>query len=500
THNMGSFKNIQAGYHYTTASVDYDRVRHIESDSYYNTDEDTHKMNAKVTYQPNSKFTFTPTYSLSKSTEDRTRYKTEGEDSLHYPKALNQNTGFNSTWKISKWLAPSFSYNITTQENNNLNVKRSTLDRDKTFNIGEVKTVNRSSDGGVTLTLSGNEILPNNKLFSTLVVSSSYRLQDADTWDDVDSGFDSRKELWIRGSLKDTGRFGFRRSMTLRDTFMSTQRWSPLSKYKFSGAAAPLQTLTLINNFSRTLQNNEQTGTKYDSTSTTLPDITVSISDLEKFVYAGRWLSASNLKLRYSQVKQVNIDMDEQKKTQYGGDLRFMLFRFFDTVLTYTRHESNKWDIRNNYSAERVLDDDVSVQTSFYIGAMRVTPKVLYNSHDKWLVRGRISESYTQWIPSLNLRWDFNLPRGWKMPFVNRVYNTTNRVIWNTTFTYTDKKSDVEVRDNYHLFDCTSALDYEMSQNLRLTLSVGISVMDHAYVESEDYTAYHVAANVTVQF
>ena len=39
-----------------------------------------------------------------------------------------------------------------------------------------------------------------------------------------------------------------------------------------------------------------------------------------------------------------------------------------------------------------------------------------------------------------------------------------------------------------------------MSQNLRLTLSGGVSVMDHAYVESEDYTAYHMAANVTVQF
>ena len=111
-----------------------------------------------------------------------------------------------------------------------------------------------------------------------------------------------------------------------------------------------------------------------------------------------------------------------------------------------------------------------------------------------------MSESYTQWIPSLNLRWDFNLPRGFKLPFLNRVYRTTNRVIWNTTFSYTDKKSSVEVKDNYHLFDATSSLDYEMSQNLRLTLSGGVSVMDHAYVESEDYTAYHVAANVTVQF
>jgi len=501
-HTAGSFKNIQAGYHYTTSSIDYDAIRHIESSgTYYNTDEDTHKMNAKFTYQPNNSFTFTPTYNLTKSTEDRTQHEIVQDKSWHYPKAMNQNTGFNSTWKITKWLAPSVSYNISTQENNNLTEKVSHLSRDKKFDIGDVKTINRNSDGGVTLTLSGNEILPKSKLFSTLIISSSYRIQDADTWDDVDSGFDSRKELWIRNSsLKDVGSFGYRRSMTLRDTFMSTQRWSPLSKYKLDGPLAPLQTMTIINNFSKTLQSNEQTGTQYDSTSMTLPDITVSISELEKFFYGSKWMSASNLKLRYSQVKQENIDLDEQKNTQYGADLRFMLFRFFDTVLMYSRHETEKWDLRRNYSAERIVDDDISAQTSFYIGSMRVTPKVLYNTHDKWLVQGRISESYTQWIPSLNLRWDFNLPRGFKLPFFNRVYRTANRVIWNTTFTYTDKKSPVEVKDNYHLFDATTSLDYEMSQNLRLTLSGGISVMDHAYVESEDYTAYHAAANVTVQF
>ena len=501
THTVGAFKNIQAGYHYTTSSIDYARERHLESDSYYNTDENTQKVNAKVTYQPNNSFNFTPSYSLSKSKEDRTQHK--NQEDLHYPKALNQNTGFNSTWKVTKWFAPSVSYNITTQENNNLSAKKSVKKIDgasATFGIGQVKTVNRNSDGGVTLTLSGSEILPQSKLFNTLVVSSSYRLQDADAWDDVDSGFDSRKELWIRGSFKDAGRFGYRRSMTLRDTFMSTQRWSPLAKYKLDGALAPWQTLTVINNFSKTVQNNEQTGTKYDSTSMTLPDLTVSISDWEKFFYAGNWLSSTNLKLRYSLVKQKNIGTDEQNNKQYGGDLRFMLFRFFDTVLNYTRHETDTWDVRGNYSLQRTLDNDVSAQTSFYVGAMRITPKVLYNTHDKWLVRGRISESYKQWIPSLNLRWDFNLPRGWNLPFINRTYRTTNRVIWNTTLSYTDKKSPVEVKDNYRLFDATSSLDYEMSQNLRFTLSGGLSIMDHAYVESEDYTAYHVAANVTVQF
>ena len=497
SHSAGAFKNMQAGYHYTTSSIDYARGQH--SDSIYNTDENTQKINAKVTYQPNQKFNFTPSYSLSKSKENRTQYTATGEHSRRYPKALNQNTGFNSTWKISKWLAPSVSYTINTQENNNLSKKKS-ANGATTFEVGDVKNINRNSDGGVTLTLSGNEIIPQSKLFSTLVVSSSYRLQDADSWNDVDSGFDSRKALWIRSSLKEVGQYGYRRSMTLRDTFLSTQRWNPLAKYRFSGVLAPLQTITLINNFSRTLQNNEQTGTKYNSTSMTLPDVTFSISDLEKFFYATEWLSASNLKLRYSQIKQKNIGTDEQKNTQYGGDLRVMLFRFFDTVLNYTRHETNTWNVRGNYSTQRTLDDDVSAQTSFYIGAMRITPKVLYNTHDKWLVRGLVSESYTQWIPSLNLRWDFNLPKGWKLPFINRMYNTLNRVIWNTTLSYTDKKSPVEVKDNYHLFDATTALDYEMSQNLRFTLSGGLTVKDHAYVISEDYTAYHVAANVTVQF
>ncbi len=502
SHTAGSFKNISAGYHITDSSIDYDRSKHLESANYYNTDENTQKMNMKVTYQPNNSFTFTPSYSLSKSKEDRTQYSSASQQDISYPKALTQNTGFNSTWKINKWLAPSVSYNISTQENNNLNAKTLTASGTRVeVGVGEVKTVNRNADGGVSLTLNGNELLPNSKLFNTFVISSSYRIQDADAWADVDSGFDSRKALWIRGgSLKDVGDYGYRKSLILRDTFTSTQRWSPLARYEMGGAASPLKTISLINNFTKTLQSNEQTGTSYDSTSLTLPDMTFSISDLEKFFYGGRWFSSSNLKLRYSWVEQTNTGTDEQYTKQYGGDLRFMLFNYFDTVLNYTRKDSDKTDLRAGTSLETVRDSDISAQTSFYVGALRVTPKVLYSAHDKWLVAGKISESTTTTTPSLNLRWDFNIPRGIKLPFVNKMYNATNRVIWNTTLTYTDKKSPVEVKDNYQMYDVTTSLDYEMSQNLRFTLSGGLTVLNHAYVETEDYTAYNVAANVTIQF
>lgn len=501
THSVGSFKNISAGYHITDASVDYDAIRHQESETYYNTDENTHKMDVKFTYQPNDKFTFIPSYSLSKSTEDRLRYETSGNSQIHYPKALTQRTGFNSTWKISRWLAPSISYNISTVENNNLTAKTLTASGSNVLvGVGNVKTVTRNADGGVSVTLNGNDMFPQSKLLSTLVVSSGYRIQDADAWADVDSGFDSRKELWIRRSFKDVGTYGYRRSMTLRDTFTSTQRWNPLSKYTLTGAASPLKTISVINNFSKTLQKNAQTGTEYDSTNMTLPDLTFSIADLEKFFSAGRWLSATNLKLRYSWVEQTNIGTDEQYTTQYGGDLRFMLFNRFDTVLNYTSRDSDTTDLRQHISLERQREKNLSAQTSFYIKSMRVTPKVMYNSYDKWLADGRISKSSTETVPSLNLRWDFNLPHGVKLPFVNRIYNTANRIIWNTNFSYTDKRSKVEVKDNYKKFDVTTSLDYEMSQNLRFTLSGGFTLLDHAYVETEDYTAYNMAANMTLQF
>lgn len=501
SHSAGAFKNISAGYYITDSSVDYDRIRHQESETYYNTDENTQKMNLKFTYQPTQNFNFIPSYSLSKSTEDRTRHHTHGDTQIHYPKALTQRTGFNSTWKINRWLAPSVSYNISTVENNNLTAKTPTkAGSSVTVGVGEVKSITRNADGGVSLTLNGNDLFPQSKLFSTLVVSSGYRIQDADAWSDVDSGFDSRKELWIRSSLKSVGAYGYRRSMTLRDTFTSTQRWNPLSKYTLSGAAAPLQTISIINNFSKTLQQNDQTGTTYDSTSVTLPDLTFSISDLEKFFFAGKFISNSNLKLHYSWVEQTNVGTDEQYTTQYGGDLRFMLWNYFDTVLNYQHKSSDKDDLRLGISLERVREENMSAQTSFYIKSLRVTPKITYTAYDKWLVRGQISQSTTETTPSLNFRWDFNLPHGLKLPFINRIYSATNRVIWNTNLSYSDKRSEVEVRDNYKKFDATTSLDYEFSQNLRFTFSGGLTMLKHAYVKTEDYTSYNLAANMTVQF
>ena len=501
-HNTRTVKNLTAGYSYTDTQIHYDREQHLVSENNYNTQEETQRMNVKFSYEPHQNFNITPSYSLKQSKEER-RQHLEHTDNFHrYPKAMNQSAGFNSTWRITKWLAPSVSYTIATTETNNLTAKTFNKGKadEKTFDIGELKSVNRNADGGVSLTLNGNEILPNSKLFKNFVISSSYRLQDADSWNDMDADFDSRTELWIRSSLSGTGRYAQRQNMVLRDTVTSSQRWMPLAEYELTGVLAPLSTVSFINNFTQSRQRNNRTGTQSETKSLTLPDMVFSISDLEKAFYAGSWLSSTNIKLRYSAIATNTIDSSKGMERKYGGDLRFMLFNMFDTVFIYDKKTSWQDDLQWNRSLEKSDGEDFSAQTSFYLGNWRFTPKFVYSTYEKRLVANQLSQSSKELTPSLTVRLDFNLPRGIKLPLINRIYNATNRVIWNTTFSYKEKTSPVEVKDNYHSFDVLSSLDYELSQNLRFNVAGGITWLNHDYVETEDYIAYNLAANLTIQF
>ena len=500
--NAGSVKNLNAGYSYTNTQIDYSRAQHLASDNNYNTEEETQRMNVKVSYEPHKNFNITPSYSLTQSKEERTKHLVASDQYNRYPKGMNQSAGFNSTWRITKWLAPSVSYNISTTESNNLTVKDFKQNGVvvKSYDIGQLKSLNRSADGGVSLTLSGHEIAPRSKLLKNFVISSSYRLQDADSWYYVDEAFNSKDKLWIRSSLKGTGDHSNRRNLVLRDTITSSQRWNPLAEYDFDGVMTPLKTISFINNFTHSVQQNNQTGTESTARSITLPDLVLSISELEKAFYAGRWLSSSNLKLRYSIIENTTQDSSKLMQYKYGGDLRFLLFNKFDTVFIYDKKTSTQDDLRAHQTTEDTAGQDLSAQTSFYVGNWRFTPKMLYSKYEKRIVNGKLSQSSKEIVPSLTVRLDFNLPRGIKLPFVNRMYNATNRVIWNTVVSYKDRTSPVEVKDNYKSIDLTSSIDYEISQNLRLNLAGGATWLDHAYVETEDYFSYNVAANLTVQF
>ena len=102
-------------------------------------------------------------------------------------------------------------------------------------------------------------------------------------------------------------------------------------------------------------------------------------------------------------------------------------------------------------------------------------------------------------VPSLNVRVDFNLPFSFRLPLLGAQYLMTNRVIWNTTASYSRRRS-FTVDENRDLIDITTSLDYEISKNVRLTLSGAFQDFKHLYIAEDSYTAYNIGTMLTIQF
>ncbi|WP_424245676.1 hypothetical protein Dip510_000614 [Elusimicrobium posterum] len=492
-------REYSGGYTVSNTTIDYSQdVLNSGGSTYYNTDENSQRINGKVSLVPWKGSSIIPTYTVTTVKEDRNG---GAYQSLSYPKSMTQQTGVTANFRIFKWLVPTASYNVTTTETNNLT--QTTLTQNgvsQTFDIGELKSINRTADGGVSLTLNMKEIIPKSKLFSNMTLSNSYRLQDADSYVNVESGYNSKTSIWLRSDLSPSNPYAYKRNMTLRDTITSSQRWNPFRDYQLDGALSPLKSLSIINNFTLTDQESEETGTPTTTKSTTLPDMVVTLGDIERFFGEKYFLSKTSLKLNYSKIENEVVGIEFKDENTYGAEFRFTLFNKFDNTLNYSLKNGDRYSLNSNETLESLYVNDISAQSSFYISRFRLTPKIAYAKSEKKQRNDTISEDYTDIIPSLNVRLDFSMPGGIWLPFVNRNYATTNRIIWNTNLSYQKRRSDVTVLENKNYYDITTSLDYEFSKNVRLTISGGVQVLDHLYVESESYTAYNFATMLTLQF
>ena len=220
------FKNIAAGASLAKNKINYsDAVSISAPSSYYNTDEKTQSYNLKMALQPWKGASIMPSYSLSMIDESRRYFAGSIFKEKHYYKSASQSAGVSAALRVTNWLAPTAAYTVTTKENNNLSPSSyRAMNQDYYFDIGDVKSINRMSDGNISLALNGREILPRAKLFAGFTVSGSYKIQDGDSWENVDSSFNSLDDLWVRGSMGLSAPYTYRSKLTLRDTYTSALR------------------------------------------------------------------------------------------------------------------------------------------------------------------------------------------------------------------------------------------------------------------------------------
>jgi hypothetical protein len=493
-------RTLNLNYSMALARVNYDASRLLDLTDLYDTTDRTDIYGAKLSFIPWNGSSFNPGYTLQTVREQRSPLGSPATQE-NFPKSLQQTVDFNSNFLFAKWLNPSVNYSATTIENNNLTVTTVTVSQStQVYSAGEIKTVNRTAQGGVSLTLNMNDFMPKNKLLRSMVLSSNYQLQDGDIWQNVEKDYRTQNLLWIRSPLHPLNPLAQRTSLTLRDTVSSSQRWQPFEGYGFKGAAAALNTISVTNNFTNSIQRSEVTGTESRTVNKTFPDAIVSISQLELLTRTKRWAQAATMNVKYSHNTNETVGVSLADTKSYGLDLRFKLLSLVDTAASYNHRVTETYDERVAQVTAGTRHDDATLQGTFDQGKTRFTPKVDYASD---ITKGTLNTTTAQTrtiTPSLLIKSDFMLPKGLKLPFMKNAIIFTNRIVWTTTLSYAMKSSPVTIADNNKLFTLSSSADYEAAKNLRLTFNLGMQRLWHKYLKEENYVSYQAGSTLTFQF
>ncbi|MBI5208637.1 MAG: hypothetical protein HY927_01530 [Elusimicrobia bacterium] len=494
-------KSIDASHTYQKYEVTFDSLEARKFPGNANTREVGQTTIARMTFVPWDGSGFNPNYSLSRVVERRADFTGPTELVKAYPKSLNQSAGFNSNWRILRWLNPQANYSVDIIENNVLNVSTYIVAGSTyVFDVGDIKTVNRNANGSVNLPISIGEIFPSSKLLRSFNVASGYQIQDGDVWNAVEKGLRSQFGLVVREALKPRNPAAQRANQTLRDTINSSQRWNPLDSYAIPGRLAPLKTIALSNNFVKSIERTDVTGTVSKKIATTLPDMVASVGQLERLMFTDRWMQNTQMNFKYSFRKTEDVAHSIEDEESFGTDLRTIVLKKFDSLINYNFRIAEKKDLRINQMVQRTSHEDATLQVTFDVRKFRFTPKVDYTNDVTRLGTGLKTADLTTVTPSLLVRADLALPKGLKLPGAAKVLLFTNRIIWTTTVSMVNKISPLSVADNSKLLTLNTSGDYEIAKNLRMTINGSLGRLWHKYLKEEEYISYQLGSTLTFQF
>src|SRR5205085_39844 len=153
----------------------------------------------------------------------------------------------------------------------------------------------------------------------------------------------------------------------------------------------------------------------------------------------------------------------------FGTDLRTIIKRKFDALLSYNNRTSQSKDLTIGQVTSRTSHEDGTAQVTFDYRKFRFTQKVDYANDRSALGTGQVTQDVTVITPSLLVRADLALPAGIRLPGSMKTFLFTNRIIWTTTTSLAIRYSPITAADNSKLFTLNTSADYELAKNLRMT-------------------------------
>ncbi len=492
-------RSVQLGYKLTKLKLNFDDgalLNATDPFSVSNTRDDTQEINAKLAFQPLTGFTFNPNFTRSSTRESKdvvfstSTSISASTTTLDYDKLKSQTMGFDGVLAFKRWLSPRLRYSITNRETYGI-----PLATDPAAAIS--KTVDRTDTGEAAWDFAWRDLTNKVRPLQSMNVVSSYLMEDGDSWQNVDAGYNSLNTFSVRSPLKN----GAITNSTIRDTFRSTQRLSPFDwATNWTGSAQPLRTMSLTSTFTNTKQRQNTTGTSTIIHTQIFPDLIIGMTQTEYFFHAQNWMSNSqmNIKTQYKSVDTLNTSLD--KSSTNGGDWRFTMFKKLDLFVSYTRTTDNVFDRINNVTTSDSHGETLGTQLGFNVGKWRFTPKYDQSKQQTVDSSGRLTVDQLSRTPALQVYADLFLPAGMKLPFGDLVV-FSNRIRTTDTLSLEMKRSSLdELNTNTDTYKFTTSNDYEMTSNVRLTF--GMSYFYTVNKVSSDANSYGYELNslLTIQF
>ncbi|MDR1474611.1 MAG: hypothetical protein LBS38_02845 [Endomicrobium sp.] len=480
-----------------------DKIRQYLDISNYHTLEQSNILALKCPFKFTKGITFSPGYTINIVREKNRDFPI----GIEYDKSLNQGVGASLVLGLADWFSPALTYSINTKENYNV---RTSTNSETLIIPGQKKYIERNGIGEVSWNLNVYDIT-SFRLLKTLSFSSYYKLQDLDSYDNVDKNFKSigwtSKKLWVRDNpLMDIQPFYSSNTYTVktilnRNDIRFTGKYMPFEAFSFRGFFAPLNSLSANCTYTQGNEKSYKTGTNNKICTIIWPDIILGISNVDKFFYQMHIFDDTQLNLKYNNKSVVAYNVSYIDSIMRGLDYRFKFLKIFDLYLALENTKSEEL----SYSTLKTLFDSCANKHVFQsaLGLGRWRFSLRYENEERWQknASGKYSSNVCKHSYVGQINADLLFTSGIRLPLIAKAIPLKNRMIFISNLKYIDQKSDVNVeKDNNINYGIAANADYEISKYFRFIAGLSYDRFEFRYNNDLNYYDFTVIARLTIQF
>ena len=469
----------------------------------FHTLENSNTLSIRLPFRFSKGITFIPSYLIGNVSEKNRDFQVEQE----YNKSLNQTVGASLILGVANWFSPTVMYSVNTRESYDMAMSTNPLTE---VIPGQKKFIERSGVGEVSWNLNAYDIA-SSPFLKSLTFSALYRIQDSDSYDNVDKNFRSigftSDKLWIRDNLLMEMQPSFStssyiiRTILKRDDARVAGRYMPFEAFGFKGVLRPLNTVTANFTYTQSSENSFVTGTTKDVYTRIWPELLIGISGVEMFLGSVTWMSDTQINFKYNNKDIQTYGVSTIASIGSGIDYRFKLFKKLDLYASYETTTNSEVTFNTGSPLSDGSLTRVVGQGGYDLGKWRLSLR--YENEKQWQKNGLgIYSSQTlknSWLGQVNA--DVTFPGGITLPFIKVNIPLRNRMLLLSNAKFILQESPVNVAtDNNRNYGLTLSADYEVSKNFRFLLGGGFERMEYPFNRDLNYTDISISSKLTIQF